>query len=142
MNQTPAKTRKTAIENAKQKRIINQNCLISELLLKDIQNFQLLAAETFAKLGLPHSLIENEAFRNLFTGFRMIERSNWCEFASRRQHRALIVMKGREIREKILESIERGKDLVTLALDGWTGHHYGDKNTNILALYSGKSSLL
>ena len=106
----------------------------------NLQRFQQLTAETFAKFGLPHALVENNEFRQWIADYEKLKCEPSQKFITRRHLRALILQKGESTLKEILEEL-RGK-FVTLAIDGWTGQTYGSKNTNILALAAGKSYLL
>jgi hypothetical protein len=107
-----------------------------------LTKFRELVAETFAKLGFSHSLIENEGFRRLFREYKMLEAQDNQVFSSRKLHKKLILEAGDKEFKKVLKSFKENRNFVTLAVDGWTGHTYGAKNTNIVALSGEKSYLL
>ena len=106
----------------------------------NLSRFQQLTAETFAKLGLPHRLIENSDFKEWMAEYEKLKCEQQMKFTTRRRLRNLICLKGEESFKEVLEAL-RGQ-FITLAIDGWTGQKYGAKNTNIIALARQKSYLL
>jgi hypothetical protein len=107
-----------------------------------LTNFKKKTAKTWAKLGLSHRLIENTDVRRLFSEFGKLECQESARFSSRKEIRANILSAGKEIFDKIIRKLQTDANFVTLALDGWTPHAHGAKNTNIIALSGGKSYLL
>jgi hypothetical protein len=107
-----------------------------------LTKFHKLTAETFAKLGLPHNLVDNNEFKQLFIEFELLKCDNLLKFASIRGHKRHILDSAAEKFNEVLKLLQDNLNVVTLAIDGWTGHSYGAKNTNIIALCNGKSYLL
>jgi hypothetical protein len=107
-----------------------------------LAKFQQNCAETFARLGFPHSLIENNEFQQLFTEYESLKCDPSMKFAPKKHHRGLILKAAARIFSETLQILQNTNSFVTLALDGWTGQTYGAKNTNIVALANGKSYLL
>ena len=107
-----------------------------------LAKFHRLTAETFAKLGLPHSLLRNQSFRQFLHEYESLNCARELKFTGNRNHKRLILDAAAENFKEIMEILKLPGNIVTLAIDGWTGHKFGAKNTNILALCNGKSYLL
>ena len=107
-----------------------------------LSKFHQSTAETFAELGLPHSILENKRFRQLFVDFEMLKCSETLKFANKKQHKECILSSAAELFNDVIKTLQNNSNFITLAIDGWTGHRYGAKNTNIIALCRGKSYLL
>jgi hypothetical protein len=107
-----------------------------------LERFHELSAEIFAKLGFPHQLVENKDFRLLINEYSKLQCSETLKFATRRQQKERILAVGRRKFAEIIQILQDNQSFVTLAIDGWTGHTFGAKNTNILAICNGKSYLL
>jgi hypothetical protein len=107
-----------------------------------LQKFQYLFTETLAKMGFAHELVENLEFRQLFTEFAQLQCSDSLKFINITQHKQQIISIAKAKTDEIIEILQSSNGLITLAIDGWTGHAFGAKNTNIMALCNGKSYLL
>jgi len=98
-------------------------------------------------MGIPHSTLDNPHFRSFLQSYESIKLPYHQKIPSAYQHRKKVKEIGDKIFKKSLEILATQNKLVmptfvTLAIDGWTGHTYGGKNTNILALYKEQSILL
>jgi hypothetical protein len=105
-----------------------------------LQKFHQLTAEVFAKLGMPHSIIENKEFRRFLREFEQLKCSEIVKLQSKYQLKNALLSSAAELFNQIIKTLQNS--FITLAIDGWTGHKYGAKNTNIIALAKGKSYLL
>ena len=100
-------------------------------------------------MGLPHSILDNQHFRNLLQTYESIKLPQNQKIPSAYQHRKKVNEIGNKIFQKTLSILApspsshfNSPSFVTLAIDGWTGHTYGSKNTNTIALCKEKSYLL
>jgi len=100
-------------------------------------------------MGLPHSILDNPNFRNLLHKYESINLPPNEKIPSAYQHKKKVNKIGNMIFNKVLQILSplpscyvNSPTFVTLAVDGWTGHTYGGKNTNTLALCKEKSYLL
>ena len=121
---------------------IQQTLQFPSVSVSKLQKFHNLFSETLAKMGFPHELVENDEFRQLFIEFSQLKCSENMKFINIKQHKKQIMAIASSKFNEILEILQNNNNLITLAIDGWTGHAYGAKNTNIIALCNGKSYLL
>ena len=101
-----------------------------------------------AASGLPHLMIQNPSFKQMLANFALCVKQGNSNVnniipSQRSSIRKRILSLGNDVFSKIIESLSNKPQLfVTLAVDGWTGHAFGGKNTNIIAIAQKQAYLL
>ena len=83
-----------------------------------LSKFHQSTAETFAELGLPHSILENKRFRQLFVDFEMLKCSETLKFANKKQHKECILSSAAELFNDVIKTLQNNSNFITLAIDG------------------------
>jgi len=113
----------------------------------DINNFHTILIRFFSNNGVPHSILENQDFILFLSSIQKFS-SLYKILPTRKTYRELVLKRGNEIFSAVLSTLSSSSQVgchprfVTLAIDGWTGHSYGAKNTNIIALCANNSYFL
>ena len=94
-------------------------------------------AIAFAKNSLPHSLIEDEYFKN---ALRKVQNSKNINL-NKKNLREIMLIESEKIKENILINLSLNKSPVTIAIDGWTNVR-SNKVTNVLLITNGTSYIL
>lgn len=119
------------IQNIKTKSVNMNNTMEKDNITEDDVYRSLAIA--FSKNSLPHSLIEDEYFRDALTMAKNINQN-----LNKRKLRETMIIESDKINNTMLTSLALNGTPVTLAIDGWTNVR-ANKVTNLLIIVNGIS---
>jgi hypothetical protein len=113
------------------KKMINYDSMEKGNTISETEVYETLAI-AFAINSLPHSLIEEENFKNSLIAIKNSKLTNF----SKKKLREIMLIKSENINTNILEKLASDKIPVTFAIDGWTNVR-SNKVTNIILISNG-----
>jgi len=142
--------KKVEAEQEIQRALSSQTILKFPVVDKDSkQKFLESLALFMATTGLPHLMIQNQMFKDMLQNYVTCTKSmdsfstNSIIPSQRNSLRKEIMTLGNEVFDSIIKSLaNKPQVFTTIAVDGWTAHLYGPKNTNIIAIAQKQAFLL